>query len=257
VRELEKEMRRSEELSRMKSDFLSMVSHELRTPLTAIIGFAKLSKKNLDAIASQEHCDTEAMAKLNRIEDNTSIIISEGARLSELVSNVLDLAKIESGQYEWENAPVFMPDVLRQSMNATQVLFSDKGLSFESRIDADLPMLTGDADRLVQVCINLLANAAKFTSKGGVTLTARAEGADIVVRVEDTGIGVPEAEANSIFNKFRQLGNTLTDKPKGTGLGLPICKEIVEHHGGSIRCEQNPVGGSSFVFSIPSDRQAD
>ncbi len=252
IKTLRESKDKAEQLSLMKSNFLSMVSHEFRTPLTSIIGFAKLIRKYLGGVTGGQ-CDyDEAVAKcLNRIGDNTGVIITEGDRLTELINNVLDLAKLEAGQFEWDFVPVSMPEVVGQSLSATRILFDNKDIELASNIDPELPVISGDHDRLVQVCINLLANAAKFTEEGRVFCEARVDGLDMIVRVIDSGIGVPVEEENEIFDKFRQLGNTLTDKPKGTGLGLPICKEIVEYHGGKIWYEPAEGGGSIFAFSIP------
>ena len=141
--------------------------------------------------------------------------------------------------------------VLEHSLAATGILFSEPNVMLLHSIDADLPFVSGDRDRLIQVVINLISNAVKFTVEGTVSLCAAVEGNNIVVKVYDTGIGVSDSDIEVIFDKFRQLGNTLTDKPKGTGLGLPICKEIVEHHRGKIWFEPNPDGGSVFAFTVP------
>ncbi len=252
IKALQQAKEKAEQLSAMKSNFLSMVSHELRTPLTAIIGFAKMSRKYLEKMGEDAQGPEQDTAKfIQRIKESSDVIITEGERLTELINNVLDLAKLESGYFEWNIKPISMGDVLEHSITATQILFDKKGLDFQQDISSALPVIAGDYDRLVQVCINLLANAVKFTAKGYVRCSARVENQEIVVRVRDTGCGVPTAEANVIFDKFRQLGDTLTDKPKGTGLGLPICKEIVDYHGGRIWYEPGEEGGSVFAFSIP------
>jgi len=252
IQALQEAKDKAEQLSLMKSNFLSMVSHELRTPLTSIIGFAKMIRKYLGSVVGGQHEYEDNVSKLlNRIGDNTGVIIAEGDRLTELINNVLDLAKLEAGQFEWDFEPVSMREVLEHSLASTQILFGEESVRLASDIAPDLPIISGDHGRLVQVCINLLANAAKFTEEGRVFCQARVEDLNVVVRVIDSGIGVPEEEEGSIFDKFRQLGNTLTDKPKGTGLGLPICKEIVEYHGGRIWYEPAEGGGSVFAFSIP------
>jgi DNA-binding response OmpR family regulator len=118
-------------------------------------------------------------------------------------------------------------------------------------VQADLPVVNGDQDRLIQVVINLISNAVKFTDAGSITLSAHLRGEDIVVGVTDSGIGIAPGDQQKVFEKFKQVGDTLTDKPKGTGLGLPICKEIVEYHGGHIWVESEPGKGSTFSFTIP------
>lgn len=186
-----------------------------------------------------------------RIDTNTQVVISEGERLTELINNVLDLAKLEAGGFEWNMVQISMNAILEHSIAATEVLFQESGVELECTIEADLPPVLGDRDRMIQVVINLLSNAAKFTEAGIVKLGARVEDETLVVEVADTGVGVPPDEVVLIFDKFRQLGNTLTDKPKGTGLGLPICKEIVEHHNGRIWVESVVGEGSVFAFSLP------
>ncbi len=249
---LKEAMRKSAELSQMKSNFLAMVSHELRTPLTSIIGFAKLIRKDNENISECGEEDDGNISKMHRrIGENISVIIAEGDRLTGLINNVLDLTKLESGHYHWNVASVSIRDVLAQSMDAMRVILTDKGLVLNAEVASNLPTIKGDFDRLVQVCINLLANAAKFTPEGQITCRAVAERGNIIVSIEDTGIGVSEKDRKVIFDKFKQLGDTLTDKPTGTGLGLPICKEIIEHHNGKIWCQSNPHGGSTFVFTIP------
>ncbi len=254
IQALEEAKEKAEQLSAMKSNFLSMVSHELRTPLTSIIGFAKMIRKFLSrALPYEQFQDADLAKVLQRIQDNTRVIVSEGDRLTELINNVLDLAKLETGRFEWNFANISIENVLEHSAAATAVLFEKKNVAFTLEYADNLPPVVADHDRLMQVCINLLSNAAKFTEQGSVSFRASMEENDIVVRVRDTGVGVREQEIDDMFDKFRQLGNTLTDKPKGSGLGLPICKEIIEHHGGKIWYESAPGGGSIFAFSIPCD----
>ncbi|QJB56123.1 HAMP domain-containing sensor histidine kinase [Pseudodesulfovibrio sp. zrk46] len=253
ARQLMEAREKAEELSRLKSDLLSMVSHELRTPLTSINGFAKLIQKYSVEMSGCIECGEDVSKNIERIWKNTRIIIKEGDRLAGLVDNVLDLAKIESGQYEWDFQPIFLQDVLEKGIEATRDMFLEKGLPLEESIEPNLPAIVGDFDRLVQVCVNLLSNAAKFTQEGQVACRMFRKDEDIVIQIQDTGMGVPFEEREEIFNKFKQVGDVLTDKPKGTGLGLSICKEIIRRHNGEIWCDQNQEAGSLFSFSIPID----
>ncbi|BCS89253.1 PAS domain-containing sensor histidine kinase [Pseudodesulfovibrio sediminis] len=242
----------AERLSQVKSNLLSMVSHELRTPLTSILGFAKIIRRGLTQLDSRDEQCLESLTHfLSRLEGNTKVIITEGERLTELINNVLDLTKLEAGQYEWNIERMSVAEMLRHSLDTTNVLFLDKPITLVRDVPDDLPEIESDHDRLVQVSINLISNAAKFTPEGEVTVSAREEGDRVVVRVADSGIGVLDDEKDLVFETFRQLGNTLTDKPKGTGLGLPICKEIVEYLGGRIWLEDNTGGGSVFAYSLP------
>jgi CheY-like chemotaxis protein/anti-sigma regulatory factor (Ser/Thr protein kinase) len=179
------------------------------------------------------------------------VVVSEGERLTKLIDDVLDLAKIEAGKLEWHMVDVEVADVVDTATAATASLFEQKGLRLIRELDADLPGVTGDRDRLVQVVINLISNAVKFTESGSVTCRAARRGGEIVVSVSDTGVGIAPSDQPKVFERFKQVGDTLTDKPKGTGLGLPICREIVEHHGGRIWVESAPGNGSTFLFALP------
>ncbi len=241
------------EVDRMKTDFISTVSHELRTPLTSVLGFAKLIRKKFeDVIAPLVRTDDKkALRAVRQIGDNLSIIVSEGERLTSLINDVLDIAKMEAGKVDWKKEPVFIDEIIRRATAATSSLFQQKGLPLFTDVGADLAPVTGDGDRLMQVVINLLSNAVKFTDAGSITCSARKEADVIRVSVADSGMGIDEEDLPRVFEKFKQVGDTLTDKPKGTGLGLPICKEIVEHHGGRIWAESRRGGGSTFSFTLP------
>jgi len=188
---------------------------------------------------------------MQQVEENLKVVVSEGERLTKLIDDVLDLAKIEAGKLEWHMESVTIADVIDRATAATASLFEQKGLALVKDVAADLPTVTGDRDRLIQVVINLISNAVKFTETGSVTCRAVRRGSEIVVSVVDTGIGIAPADQPKVFERFKQVGDTLTDKPKGTGLGLPICKEIVEHHGGRVWVESDAGKGSTFSFALP------
>jgi CheY-like chemotaxis protein len=180
------------------------------------------------------------------------IIITESERLTSLINDVLDIAKLEAGKVEWKQEKVAIADIIERAISATSSLIEKKGLETIRELDTDLPEVIVDTNRLIQVVINLISNAVKFTEKGTITFRACQEPTRIRVSIIDTGIGIPESELSNVFEKFKQVGNTLTDKPKGTGLGLPICKQIVEHHGGEIGVLQSGArGGSEFYFTLP------
>jgi CheY-like chemotaxis protein len=151
--------------------------------------------------------------------------------------------------------PVSIGDVLERAVAATASLFEPNSVELVVDVQEGLPIIVGDYDRLIQAVINLLSNAAKFTEKGFVTCRAVLDGQKILVSVADTGIGISDADYGKVFEQFVQVGDTLTDKPKGTGLGLPITKQIVEHHGGRIWVESEQGKGSSFSFTLPVDGQ--
>ncbi|MDM8518646.1 ATP-binding protein [Anaerolineales bacterium HSG6] len=237
-----------------KSSFLANVSHELRTPLTSILGFSKIIQKRLEnRIFPQTAMDDRKTKRaVTQVRKNIQIIISEGERLTSLINNVLDLAKIESGKIEWRMVPLNLSDIIDQSLAATSALLTGKNIKLERDVEPNLPRVIGDEHRLMQVIINLLSNAIKFTSDGGsVTCCLKKEANEILVSIIDTGMGIPDTELLHVFEKFRQIGDTLTDKPQGTGLGLPICKQIVEHHSGRIWAESAVEQGSTFFFTIP------
>lgn len=244
---------KAEDANEAKSAFLSTVSHELRTPLTSVLGFAKIIRKRLEEkiFPAVTVNDQKIKRTMKQVSENLNVVVSEGERLTNLINDVLDLAKIESGKMEWNMRPVFLQDVINRGVAATSSLFEQKGLKLKKKIPEDLPIIKADEDKLIQVIINLLSNAVKFTEKGTVSLEAYQEKGQLIFEVQDTGIGVAEEDKHKIFERFRQAGDTLTDKPQGTGLGLPICREIIEHHGGIIWMKSEFNVGSTFFFSIP------
>ena len=248
----------AEEASRSKGAFLATVSHELRTPLTSILGFAKLIKKRLAEVVTPAVAGAEPRVQraLTQIASNIEIIVSEGERLTALINNVLDLAKIEAGRVEWKVQPVAIAEVIGRAIAATTSIAEQKGLPLRAEIEDRLPQVQSDQDRLIQVMINLISNAVKFTDYGEITCCARRAGQEIVVSVADTGIGIEPEHRAKVFEEFAQVGDTLTDKPTGTGLGLPICRQIVEHFGGRIWVESEVGKGSVFRFTLPMPADA-
>jgi signal transduction histidine kinase/ligand-binding sensor domain-containing protein len=245
----------AEEASEAKSVFLSNVSHELRTPLTSVLGFAKIIKKRLEEklFPLIPNTDRQTRKTIAQVAENLNVVVAEGERLTALINNVLDLAKIEAGKVEWNMTTVAVPEIIARATAATASLFDPAlaGLHFSKQIDPNLPEIVGDQDKLIQVVINLISNAVKFTEKGKVICRAERKDSEIFISVSDTGIGISAEDQPKVFEKFTQVGDSLTDKPKGTGLGLTICKEIVEHHGGRIWVESELGKGSTFSFALP------
>ena len=251
---LTRDITREKEIDQMKTDFISTVSHELRTPLTSVLGFAKIIKKRLEkAILPKfdDETDKKTVRAVRQVRENLDIIISEGERLTTLINDVLDIAKMEAGKIDWRMERLTMKEVIERATVATSALFAQKGLAQIKEVEDELPEIMGDKDRLIQVVINLISNAVKFTNGGSVTCRVKRDGNEIIVSVIDTGEGIAEADQPKVFEKFKQVGDTLTDKPKGTGLGLPICKQIIEHHGGKIWVESARGKGSTFSFTLP------
>jgi signal transduction histidine kinase len=150
--------------------------------------------------------------------------------------------------------PTDIGGVVEQAAAATSALFADQKLAMIQEVAADLPPILGDRDRLVQVVINLISNAVKFTRQGSITCRAVRQDGEVVVSVIDTGVGIAPDDLPKVFEQFVQVGDTLTEKPQGTGLGLAICKQIVEYHGGRIWVESERGRGSAFSFTLPIAR---
>ncbi len=233
---------RLKELDRLKDDIMSSVTHELRTPLTSI---RALSEMLLD----DPKMDIDDRMRF------LGIIVSETERLTRLVNQVLDLAKIESGHAEWHNSDINMKELVEHAVEATSQLFRDRGASIEVSFPKEAPRLLADHDRLLQVMLNLLSNAAKFVPKGDgqVRVELASDEKEVKVTVQDNGPGIAPAFMPFVFEKFRQGGDQ-RDRPQGTGLGLPISRQIIEHFGGHMWVESPPGQGAMFAFSLPHGR---
>jgi Na+/proline symporter/nitrogen-specific signal transduction histidine kinase len=237
---------RLQELDRLKDDFMSSVTHELRTPLASIRAFSEIL-----------HDDPEI--EIGERKRFLGILVSETERLSRLVNQVLDLAKIESGHADWLIERVDLRDVIEQSVSATGQLIRGRGAELGLDLNpggdaADQPALVlADRDRLVQVLVNLLSNAAKFAPSEGGRVEVRLARLDGQVRVcvTDNGPGIPAHELDLVFEKFRQA-STGGEKPIGTGLGLPISRQIVENFGGRIWAEGGVGKGATLCFELPA-----
>ncbi|MFO7726980.1 MAG: cache domain-containing protein [Desulfonatronovibrio sp.] len=251
LREANKRLR---ELDEMKSAFLSSVSHELRTPLTSILGFATLIKReftrNFLPLAGQDKKLEERGA---RITKNLDIIEHGGWRLTRLINDVLDLNKIESGRMKWNDGNVSAREIIENSVQAAQGEFVDKpGVVLKTIIKENLPVIRIDRDKMEQVMANLLTNAAKFTEKGKVEVIAGIDSGNLKVEVRDTGEGIAQDQLEKIFERFQQAKtDTKKGKPKGTGLGLTIAQQIVEHYQGKIWAKSRINQGTSIIFTLP------
>jgi signal transduction histidine kinase len=247
----------AEEASETKSRFLANVSHELRTPLTSVIGFTKLVRKRLEEVVfpsvpeGAATTDPRLERAMRQVSENLAIMVAEGDRLTALINEVLDLEKIRAGRMEFRSELVDVADVVRRAAAATAALFETSGLALA--VDAGGPLsVVGDRDRLIQVVINLLSNAVKFTPSGSVHVGARMADAEVLVSVTDTGVGIDPADQARVFEPFAQAEDALAAGPRGTGLGLPICRQIVEHHGGRLWLVSAVGAGSTFTFALPA-----
>lgn len=254
--DLAKANARLREIDSLKSAFLATVTHDLRTPLTSVLGFAKLTRRDFikDFMPFSDVSD-HLRRKGKRIAENLGIIEAEGARLTRLVNDFLDLSKIESGRLDWHDQIVDASDVARAAIDAVGGEYEqNQAMALVVDIPPQLPPVRLDPDRLMQVLVNLLTNAVRHTGEGEVTLAARPLGSRwLELRVSDTGPGIPQEERERIFEKFHQVsrGDTTDADRRGTGLGLAICKQIVERYGGSIRAEGREPHGTAFVVELP------
>jgi Na+/proline symporter/nitrogen-specific signal transduction histidine kinase len=236
---------RLKELDRMKDDFVSTVSHELRTPLTSIRAFAEILLANPEVGLTQR-------------QQFVGIIVKETERLTRLINQVLDLAKLESGSAEWHVTRLDMRELVSDVLSGMSQVFTEKGIQVVAHLPDHVAPVSADLDRVIQVLLNLLSNAVKFCdpAQGRIEMTLADTGEWVRVDVHDNGPGIDAADQKIIFEKFRQAGDTLTGKPQGTGLGLPISRQIVEHLGGRLWVESGPGTGACFSFTLPALRQA-
>jgi signal transduction histidine kinase/CheY-like chemotaxis protein len=254
TKKLESANIRLKELDELKSAFLSSVSHELRTPLTSIMGFAKLIQKDVRKARLFAATEPDQNRKAERVDQNLDVIVTESERLSRLINDFLNLAKIESGRMQWNDEPMRLQDATDAAMAAlSAVIQTMPDVRVIQNVPSDLPSLRVDKDRIIQVLVNLVGNALKFTKSGRVALTARAAEGWIQLRVCDTGPGIAHKDLLLVFDKFQQAtqGDTALNKPQGTGLGLAISRQIVEHYGGSIWAESGPGSGVDIVVELP------
>jgi signal transduction histidine kinase len=229
-----------QELDRVKDDFMSTVTHELRTPLTSIRSFSEIL---LD--------DPEIpVAERKRF---LAIVVKETVRLTRLINQMLDMAKIESGNAEWCASELDMHEVIRESVEATSQLFLDRGVDLSVVLCEPAPRIMADRDRMMQVVINLLSNAVKFSppKQGRVEIRLDAREGFLQVDVKDNGPGISPGDHQAIFEKFRQGSSAVTGRTGGTGLGLSISRRIIEHFGGRLWVESEPNRGSTFSFVLP------
>ena len=225
--------------SKAKSEFLANMSHELRTPMNAMLGFTEML---LDGLYGE--VPPALMEPIMDIQVN-------GRHLLRLINDVLDLSKIEAGRMELALGEYSVREVVDIVHISLRSLAAEKGLDFSTRVPDDIPVAYGDNRRLTQCLMNLAGNAIKFTKQGRVEIGVELAGDELIYRVTDTGIGIPEHELENVFGEFRQVDATVTREFGGTGLGLSITKKFVEMHGGRIWIESKVGEGCTFFFSVP------
>jgi signal transduction histidine kinase len=237
--EIAQKSRELEIASQHKSQFVANMSHELRTPLAAILGYAELIQEGFYGALPEKSMDA-----LTRIRSN-------GKHLLGLINTVLDIAKIESGQFTLNMTEYAIESVVETVRSATESLAQNKKLALKTRVAKPLPIGLGDEQRLTQVLLNLVGNAIKFTDAGEVRVTAKSVNDHFTVSVTDTGPGIPEEHQVRIFDQFHQVDSSNTKAKGGTGLGLAIARQIVEMHGGRIWVDSTLGKGSTFQMELP------
>lgn len=227
------------ELDRLKSSFLANMSHELRTPLNSILGFSDVILEELDGPLTPN------------MTNDLKLIQKNGQHLLHLINDVLDMAKIESGKLNLIIETFNLHEIIEEVTSITSPLASEKDLALFIEPDSDHNvMISADRTRLRQVLINLVNNAMKFTDKGKISIRAVCEKSNVLISVKDTGIGIPPAQLEAVFQEFTQVDSSTTRKVGGTGLGLPISRRLIQMHGGRLWAESTGVDGEGSVFYI-------
>lgn len=240
TRQLSQALEEVKRVSRMKSEFISAVSHELRTPLTSIKGYASILMTGKVGPISEPI--KERLAKINKHSDN----------LVKLINDLLDIARIESGKVEMKLTEHDLPSIIMNVQDLLTLQMKEKNITFVADVPEDNPTLMIDAAQIERVLINLINNAIKFTPNDGIiTVTVRYDVHGAKVSVSDTGIGIPPEEIPKLFQEFYRSDNIINQNIKGTGLGLALCKKIIEAHHGRISASSPPGKGATFTFTLP------
>ncbi len=243
TRELADALDRAMAANRAKSDFLANMSHEIRTPMTAVLGYAELLG------------DDEQLSQANR--ERIDVILRNGRHLLTIINDILDVSKIEAGKMTVEILECSLCEIIADVFSLMRPRAIEKGLHLEVKYESPIPkLIRTDPTRLRQILVNLIANAIKFTEQGNVNMVVSvddsdAQNATLELRVEDTGIGLTAEQRNNIFQAFTQADETMTRRFGGTGLGLTICKGLVELLGGTITVQSEPGRGSRFTVCLP------
>lgn len=229
------------EVDRLKSEFLASMSHELRTPLNSVVGFADVLLEGLDGELNE------------RMEEDVRLIRQSGIHLRELISDILDMSKIEAGMMELRFEEINVREMAEEMIatNKPVAQTNKKHLDLQLEVAPDVITLVADRTRLRQIFHNLISNAIKFTERGYVRVAINKREDELLVAVQDTGIGIRPEDSSIVFERFRQIDGSLTRQAGGTGLGMPITKELVELHGGRIWLESQLGEGTTFWFTMP------
>jgi len=231
---------RLQELDRLKDEFISTVSHELRTPLTSIRAFSEIL------------LDDKQMPSAQR-EEFLGVVVSESERLTRLVNQVLDMTRMDAGSIEWHFERIDLAKVVDEALRTIKQLLAKHNATLEWVRPDDDVIIEADRDRLIQVLINLLSNALKYTPKTGGKVAVQIKPGQqwVSLTVADNGPGIPPEQAEQVFDRFHQIAHADGSKPQGSGLGLAITRRIVEYHGGSIVVDPEAVEGACFKILLP------
>ncbi|MBN2422320.1 HAMP domain-containing protein [Candidatus Woesearchaeota archaeon] len=238
-KELQEKIKELKLMDKKKDEFLSVTAHELKTPLTSIRGFIQILKN--EKIMRNRAVRTKYF----------NIIISDTHRLEKLITDILDLSRLDLGTMKFNFELTEIADIFKELTNLSSVSIKEKGLKSIFKFEKDIPELITDKSRLLQVLSNLINNSVKYTEKGYIKIEAVKKNSFVYFSVTDTGIGIPKEEHTRIFDRFYQIDSSYTRKVGGSGLGLAICKGIVEALGGKIWTESNPGKGAKFIFTLP------
>jgi len=230
---------RAERSDQVKSSFLASMSHELRTPLNAIINFTRFVSKG-----------TLGPVNEDQVETLDNVIIS-GKNLLNLINDVLDMAKIESGSLTlFVSDDVAVDEIIKEVGVTGRALLDEKPIELTTEIEAGLPQIRGDHQRIRQVFLNIISNACKFTDEGAIKIIAKKQADNILISISDTGFGIAKEDQEMVFEAFKQTNAGLR-QGGGTGLGMPITKSLIEAHGGTIGIESQTGKGTTFHITLP------
>jgi PAS domain S-box-containing protein len=236
------------EVDQLKSQFLANMSHELRTPLNSIIGFSRVILKGIDGPVTEMQ------------QQDLTAIYNSGQHLLGLINDILDLARIEAGKMELNFEEVHLSELVHSVFSTAKGLVKEKPIKLVEQVPADMPTIRGDTMRVRQVLLNLISNASKFTDEGSITVETRVQKApngrlEALVNVVDTGPGISAEGQEKLFKAFSQVDGSATRKSGGSGLGLSICANLIQLHGGRIGVTSSEGIGSTFWFTIPLHKQ--
>ena len=232
----------AEDERKIKEEFVARVSHELRTPLNMIIGFCTILIES----------NGERLKRLPKtIVEDLEVILRNSQHLSQLINDILDLSQINAGQMAIVKEGTDLPELIAEAVNSVQLLYESRNLYLRTEIQSPLPKICCDRTRIVEVLLNLLSNAGRYTQQGGVTIRAGKKDKSMEIQVIDTGIGIPKQKQEHLFDPFYQVDGSIRRKYGGTGLGLSISKNIVELHDGRMWVESEEGAGTTFIFQLP------